>query len=286
MACNIRPDKEVEKAFWKEAKVLLSKGVEPEDVITQLAKCHGLGTDAVGAVLQSKKLFQLTNEAWAQQAKLSDLRSLAKRAATNADTPAWAKALSYPYEATRKTLTWGHGGVIPFTHARNSAMIPGETGIFRDTVQRAWSYMGKEGGSARWKADMSNLVAEYRTNPVSKLALRSGLDIKLQTQPVGMGMSRWTRQSFDALKPMRLELFKKYYKQLNIAGEADPFAAAQDLSKRINAATGTVNTPPVVSKIAGKTMFAPKLRFAKYADAWRDPERLHGRAAIATDQGQ
>jgi len=54
-----------------------------------------------------------------------------------------------------------------------------------------------------------------------------------------MGMSRWTRQSFDALKTMRLELFKKYRAQL----PDKSFEAAQDLAKRINHATGTVATP-------------------------------------------
>lgn len=82
-------------------------------------------------------------------------------------------------------------------------------------------------------------------------------------------MSRWTRQSFDALKTMRLELAKKYWNQLDPADRT--FEGAQDLAKRLNHATGVVNTPPVVSKIAGATMFAPKLRFAKYASVFSDP---------------
>jgi hypothetical protein len=263
--CVVKRDPEVEKAFWNEAKARLAAGVEPEDVIKQIAQQHGIGTDAVGAVLQSKKLFSLTNEAWAKQAKLSDLRSSAKRAAKGADDNAFLKALKFPYEATRKTLTIGHGGVIPFTHARNSLFIPGEARIFGDTVGRAYSYATPNAGSARWRADMATL----RSNPKFNFWSRAGLDIKLQSKPVGLGMSRWTRQSFDALKPMRLELAEKYWKQLDPADRS--FEGAQDLSKRINHATGTVNTPPVVSKIAGATMFAPKLRFAKYASSFVDP---------------
>lgn len=265
MACNVPRDPEIEKAFWNEAKVRLAAGVEPEEVIRQIAKEHGIGTDAVGSVLQSKQLFQLTNEAWAKQAKLSELRSSAKRQALGADDPKWLKALKFPYEGTRKLLTIGHGGVIPFTHARNSLFIPGEAKIFGNAVKNAYSYMTKEGGSARWRSDMAKL----RTDPSFNFASRVGLDIKLHSKPVGMGMSRWTRQSFDALKPMRLELFKKYWDQLSPGDKT--FEGAQDLAKRINHATGTVNTPPVVSKIAGATMFAPKLRFAKYASALSDP---------------
>ena len=78
-------------------------------------------------------------------------------------------------------------------------------------------------------------------------------------------MSRWTRQSFDALKPMRLELFKKYWNQLDPADRS--FETAQDLAKKLNHATGTVNAPPIVSKILSPLSFAPKLRLAKYANA-------------------
>src|SRR6266404_3004049 len=98
MACVVNRDPEVEKAFWNEAKARLAAGAEPEEVIKQIAAKHGLGTDAVGSVLNNRQMFQLTNEAWAKQAKLSDLRSAAKRAANNADNPPWLKAITFPYE--------------------------------------------------------------------------------------------------------------------------------------------------------------------------------------------
>lgn len=268
MACVTRRDPEVEKAFWNEAKKHLAAGLEPEEVISQIARQHGIGTDAVGSILANKGgLFQLTNEAWAKQAKVHELRSAAKTEVRSANDPPWLKAFKKynPYELTRKSLTIGHGGVIPFTHARSSLFIPGEAKIFSETVRNAYSYLTPNKGSARWRADM----AVMRSDPKFNFAARAGLDIKLQSKPVGMGMSRWTRQSFDALKPMRLKLFKKYWDQIDPADRT--FEKAQDLAKRINHATGTVNTPPVVSKIAGKTMFAPKLRFAKYASGISDP---------------
>jgi hypothetical protein len=266
MACVVTRDAEVEKAFWNEAKSRLAAGIEPEDVIRQIAKEHGIGTDAVGGILANKGgLFQLTNEAWAKQAKLSELKSAAKSAARSADRSKLGQIAKFPYEATRKSLTLGHGGVIPFTHARNSLFVPGEARIFSETVRDAYSYLTPNTGSARWRADMAKLRTDSKFNFWSRV----GLDIKLQSQPVGMGMSRWTRQSFDALKPMRLKLAKKYWQQIDPADRT--FEGAQDLAKRINHATGTVNTPPAVSKIAGATMFAPKLRFAKYATAISDP---------------
>lgn len=264
MPCQVPRDPEVEKAFWNEAKGMLASPMAvPEEVIAQIAKKHGIGADAVGAILSNRKMFQLTNETWAKQAKLANLRTAAKAAASSADDPKWLQAVKKynPYEFTRKVLTIGHGGVIPFTHARTSMFVPGEQGIFGRAVARAYSYITKDGGSARWRRDM----AVMRADPRFKFWDRNGLDIKLQSQPVGMGMSRWTRQSFDALKPMRLELAEKYWKQLDPADRTAEMA--QDLAKRINHATGTVSSPPIVNKIAGKTMFAPKLRFAKYASA-------------------
>lgn len=266
MACVIKNDPEVEKAFWNEAKGHLAAGVEPEDVIRQIAQKHGLGTDAVGGILSNRTgLFQLTNEAWAAQAKLSDLRTAAKQAVNNADRSPVAKILLWPYEATRRSLTMGHGGVIPFTHARNSLYIPGEARLFGRAVKDAYSYVTPNAGSARWRADMAAL----RSDPKFNFWSRAGLEIKLQSRPVGMGMSRWTNQSFDALKTLRLKLAKKYWDQLDPADRT--LEQAQDLAKRINHATGTVKSPPIVNKIAGATMFAPKLRFAKYASALVDP---------------
>jgi hypothetical protein len=266
MACVIKKDSEVEKAFWNESKARLRAGIEPEDVIRDIAKQHGLGTDAVGAILSNRGgLFQLTNEAWAAQAKLSELRSAAKRAIQSADRSPITKMLMWPYEATRRSLTVGHGGVIPFTHARSSLYTPGEARIFTQAVRDAYSYVTPNTGSARWRADMATL----RSDPKFNFWSRAGLEIKLQSRPVGMGMSRWTNQSFDALKPMRLKLAKKYWEQLDPADRT--LEQAQDLAKRINHATGTVKSPPIVNKIAGATMFAPKLRFAKYASGIADP---------------
>lgn len=260
MACELKRDPEIEKAFWNEAKGHLARGMEPEDVIGHISKQHGIGTDAVGSILaQNRQLFQLTNEAWAKQAKLSELRSEAKRTIQSADKSALSRVIKFPYEAPRQLLTIGHGGVIPFTHARTSLFVPGEAKIFLETVRDAYSYLTPNTGSARWRADMTRL----RSDPGFKFWTRVGLEIKVQTKPVGMGMSRWTRQSFDAVKTMRLKLAKKYWSQLDPADRS--FEMAKDLAKRINHATGTISSPPIVNKLAGATMFAPKLRFSKYA---------------------
>jgi len=93
-----------------------------------------------------------------EAAKLSELRGSAKRAALGADDSPWLKALKFPYEGTRKLLTIGHGGVIPFTHARSSLAVPGEMKIFGKAVGDAYSYMTPNAGSARWRADMAKLA--------------------------------------------------------------------------------------------------------------------------------
>lgn len=264
--CFTKTNPAVSKAFWNEAKRHLAKGLEPEEVIRAIAKDYNLGTDQVGSVLaEDRNLFPLTTKAWAKQAKVSELKFFAKRTIKELDTPGVLKAFRRAYEIPRQLLTIGHGGVIPFTHARSSLFIPGEAMIFNRTVWRAYSYMTPNTGAARWRADMAKL----RSDSTYNFWRRHGLEINLQSQPIGMGMSRWTRHSFDALKTMRLELAKKYWKQLDATDRSGPMA--KEIAKKINHATGSVDLAPALSKIAGQTMFAPKLRFAKYASGISDP---------------
>lgn len=175
-------------------------------------------------------------------------------------------ALGKVWEAPRKFITIGHGGVIPFTHSRTSMLTPGEGKIFWKAVQRAYSYApGKRAagllgeGTPRWSRDMAAL----RSDPLYGLAEKSGLEVKRGTKPIGMGMGRWTEQSFDALKGMRFDLFKKYYRDM--PKDMQTPETAKSLATAINHATGTAHTPTIVNQYAGPVMFAPKLRWAKYA---------------------
>ena len=189
-----------------------------------------------------------------------------KLAEGDPDALGWLKkTLVGGYNLPMKILTVGHGGVIPFTHGRNSIFVPGEGKIFVKAAARAYSYFRKEGGTIRHAKDMADL----RADPLYDFAVKSGLPIKVGTQPVGMGMNRWTTASFDALKPMRLELFKKYWRETPSELKTPEYAKV--IAHNIAHSTGDVNVPPGVAKVTRPTMFAPKLRFAKYASAFVDP---------------
>lgn len=175
------------------------------------------------------------------------------------------KIASSAYEFNRKIITLGHGGVIPFTHAKTSLYTPGESKIFARTVGRAYSYLPKESGSNRHAIDMAAL----RSDPDYDFWKQNGLAINIKTEPVGMGTNRWTNQSFDALKTMRLDLAKKYWSSLT--PDMRTPEAAKTLTKVINHATGEVNAPAALAKITKPLMFAPKLRIAKYLSALADP---------------
>src|SRR6266576_6522649 len=105
MACQVPDDSEVQKAFWNEAEALRKTFLGPEEVIKAIADKHGLGLDQVGAILSSKKMFMLTNEAWRGQAKLAELRASAKRWASSRDVPMIARVARGIYELPRKSLT-------------------------------------------------------------------------------------------------------------------------------------------------------------------------------------
>lgn len=240
------------------------------DLANTIQKAKSKLTDEQGNPINrrsEKERSKATPEELAYGRAVNDLDSYTTSLKMRNGDPMALRALKGLYEIPRKILTVGHGGVIPFTHARTSALVPGEGKIFADTVKRAYSYLPKKGGTERLTRDM----ASVRSDPLYDYAVKNGLAIKISTRPVGMGMSRWTNASFDALKGMRLDLFKRAWRQTPEGMRTKEYA--QILAKNINHATGEAATPPVVSNIAKWAMFAPKLRFAKYASAFSDPAK-------------
>lgn len=260
-------DPEVAKAFWNEAKTGLANGLSPEDVISQMSEKSGLQHETIARILtQNKHLRSLTTEAWAHQAAITRLRSNARSIIRDSDRSSLGKMFSKVWESPRALLTIGHGGVIPFTHMKDSLYAIGEQKIFTDAVKRAYSYATKTGGDARWRADMAALKSQRLYN----FADRAGLNVRVETQPHGIGKNWWTKKSFDALKPARLEIFSKYWDA--VPREAKSLDLAKAIALDVNHATGTIKPiSPTASKVTSALMFAPQLRFAKYMTAFVDP---------------
>lgn len=261
---------ENEKKFLKDlAAQKLGVGVSMDEVqkINELtdavreAKAKVFDKDGNPLVPRDKNDYTVSEDELAYDNAVQDADSYVTGLKMASSTPGLLRRIVRGiYEMPRRVITIGHGGVIPFTHARTSLFTPGEARIFGDTAVQAYSYMRDESGTAKWKRDMAAL----RMNPNFDFAYKvGGLDVGSHSHPVGMGMNRWTTQSFDALKTMRMKLFNKYWERLSPATQTPEMA--KHIATLVNHATGTVQTTPTIAKLAGIGMFAPKLRFAKYA---------------------
>lgn len=233
-----------------------------------MAQKSGLQEATVAHVLTAdKRLKAITNDMWLKRAKYGEISRSAQDLVDLADTPKWAQAGGKLWDLTRQSATLYHGGVFPFTHERNLVFAgPKEAGIFLRTVKRAYSYASPNVGKARWSEDMARL----QLDPDYSHAVRMGLDIKPGSEPIGIlskGAKGWGRRGFDALKPGRLELWKSWADSL--PDDMKTEESGRLLAREANYATGAVQLPGSFSKMAGKTMFAPKLWFARRMEAFQ-----------------
>lgn len=266
----------VAKAFWNEAKAHFDTGKDFEGTVKSMAEKSGLQEATVARILTAdKRLKAITRDMWLKRAKYREITQGAQRLVEQADTPAWAKNATAVWDLTRRAATIGHGGVFPFTHARNLLFRgEAEAKIFKDAVKDAYSYLdfpkklgGKGGGTAKWSEDMANmqLDPEYRT------ALQMGVDIHPSSEPVGIlaaGVKGWGRRGFDALKPARLKLWKEWSSKL--PDDMRDEASGRMLAREINYATGSIGkTSNQFARVTTPVMFAPKLWFAKRMEAYQ-----------------
>jgi hypothetical protein len=263
---------EVTKALWKEAVARLEAGQEYGDIINDLAKQTNLSPYMVSrAITQPKAIRNITERMWASHIKKNELLKTARMIINDSDKSSLRKLGRRAWDSLRQAAVFGHGGVFPFTHMRDSLFLKGERDIFFDTVKRAYAYASKERGAGRWKNDMDAL--QRRSSYAD--AARYGLDIKVDAEPTGIltqalkGKSNWGRRSFDSLKTARLDLWDRVTESLG--KEANPDVLRQ-IAKDINHATGSITyRDPRLQSAAGNVMFAPSLYFARRFAAISDP---------------
>ncbi len=216
---------------------------------------------------------------WLKQARYREISQAAEQLVEHAGTPAWARTAGQAWDLSRRSATFGHGGVFPFTHARNLLFSgkPAEMKIFAGMVKDAYSYMTPNVGKARWSEDM----AKMQLDPAYKEAVRMGVEAKPSAEPVGIlvgGVKGWGRRGFDALKPGRVELFKLWKDQLpdNVRDEE----SGRQLAADVNKATGAVKLGATATRVLPKISFAPKLWLAKRMEAFAPLARLAKEASM------
>lgn len=259
----------VAKAFWNQAKAHFDAGRDFDATIKAMSKESGLQEGTIAHVLTAdKRLKAITNEMWTKRARYSDIKRGAEILVDQADTAGWAKGARQAWDAARKLAVIGHGGVFPFTHARNLLFSgdPVQMKIFGQAVKDAYSYATPNVGRARWAEDMAKLQLE----PDYATWARMGLEIKPSAAPVGIlsrGAKGWGMRGWDALKPARLRLARHLAEKLPEDMRTEE--SGRLLAKEVNISTGAVDLGPKASRIAGKLMFAPKLWFAKRMEAFQ-----------------
>jgi hypothetical protein len=261
----------VAKSFWNESKRLRDAGKDWNGIVTDLSERSGLQEATVARVLSSdKRLKAITNDMWLKRAKYAEIQKAARDMVNQADTPAFSKAAGQVWDATRRSLTIGHGGIFPFSHMRNMlfASRP-EAKIFAQAVKDAYSYATPNTGKARWARDMDALVRM----PGYDEAIRYGVEAKPESEPVGIlasGAKGWGKRGYDSLKPARIKLWNAWKDQLPADMRMDE-VTARELARRVNYATGALSKGMLgeFSAVASKGLFAPKLWFAKRLEAFQ-----------------
>jgi hypothetical protein len=274
----------VAKAFWNEIKGHYNAGKDFQGAVKAMAQKSGLQEATVARVITSdRRLKSITNDMWLKRAKYSEISKAAHMLVDQADTPKWAQRAGSAWDSTRRIATIGHGGVFPFTHARNLLFSgdPAQMKIFGQSVRDAYSYMTPNTGKARWVEDMAKLQLE----PDYVSWRRMGLDIAPGSEPVGIlakGAKGWSRRGFDALKPARLKLARLLSE--NLPDDLRTEESGKMLAREINYATGSIDLGAKASRIAGRAMFAPKLWFAKRMEAFQPLRYLVNAGKMTADQ--
>lgn len=255
----------VAKAFYKEAQAHYDNGLDFQETLDKMHERSGLKKVTIAKILSANRsASKLSNEMWNQQANYRQIKTAAQIMVNEAGTPNWVKNANTIWDLSRRSATAFHGGVLPFTHARNLALQrPAEQKIWAGMVARAYKYMSPNKGRARWERDMEHMMAtdEYQE------AVRYGVEARPGDMPVGIlaNLSKgWGIRGFDALKPGRVELFHLWKNELGITDEG----ALKMLAKEVNYATGGIKLGKTATEVLPYFSFAPKLWLAKRMEAY------------------
>lgn len=287
------------KSFYNEAKAWYDKGLDFDQTIDKMHETSGLRKTTISKILASNRTARnISNAMWAKQAKYRSIKTAARIMAEQADTPTWAKAAGDLWDLSRRSATAFHGGVLPFSHARNLALgSPAEMAVWGRMVKNAYKFatpseigiggfkipFGK--GEARW----AKAWHDIQQTPEWEEAVRYGVEARPGDRPVGILANiaqGWGIRAFDALKMGRVELFhllkdyaegkRNYFVPPKIAeafGVKQKFReldeeALKMLAKQVNIATGAMHMSPNVARSLGTFSFAPKVWIARRMEAY------------------
>lgn len=274
------------KAVWEHAKKVMEGGqTDFHDVVHQVSMDTGLSTDQVNrAIAQPKGAKAITDKMYTALYKRNQVVQQAKIWVKSADQSwqkkFWNKAIRIPSAIT----TALHGSVAPITHAGGDLSRPSNWKSYFNFMLKSYQYSFggiTDAGKAAYEKDMAALVRD----PVYPMAKRAGLKVDptdlsgddySKYQGIFGRLAKMGERGFNAMKPYRLEQFKKMYDHLS-----DQEKANSDVLKTIaniaNLSSGTtsVNT----GKYTDVAFFAPKLVTSQYQRIFSEPWKALSAAA-------
>lgn len=293
----INPD--VVKSFYNEAKAWYDHGLDFDQTIEKMHETSGLRSSTIAKILSANRTARkISTNMWYKQAQYRSIKTAARIMAENADTPVWIKGASDLWDLSRRSATAFHGGVLPFSHARNLALgTPAEQAVWGRMVKNAYKFAtpGEIGmgrfkipfgkGEARWAKAWSDI---QKTDKY-KEAVRYGVEAKPGDRPIGILANvaqGWGIRAFDALKMGRVELFhllkdyaegrRNYFVPPKLAEaiglkrnikELDE-ESLKMLAREVNIATGAMHMNPKLAQPLGAISFAPKVWLTRRLEAY------------------
>jgi hypothetical protein len=255
-------------------------------------RTRGLRKQTISGILAADKTAaRMTDEMWYRQAKYREIKSAAEHMVLNANIPGWVTKAEEAWNLSRAIATLYHGGVIPFSHARNLAPPFSkwqEGKIWLGMVKDAYRYAPApfrlpsretmedilkgdfrgamktaSKGEAAWAKDMERMVGTDDWID----AVRHGVEAHPADKPVGILSNiakGWGIRSFDALKIGRVKLFQLRKAQLK---EFDD-QSLRMLGNEVNMSTGTMKMSEQTGRTLAAVSFAPKVWVTRRMEAF------------------
>lgn len=271
---------EESKAIWERVKEIIKDGeTDFHNVINQVGMDTGLTNEQVRrAISQPKGAKVVTDKMYAEMYRRNQVLQSAKIWVKSADLSAnrkfWSKVIKVP----SAIVTALHGSVAPITHVGGDLYRPSNWGSYFKFMLDSYkfSFGGiTEAGKARYEKAMSDLVRD----PMYMMAKKAGLRIDptdfhsddySNYQSVFGRLAKMGERGFNAMKPYRLEQFKKIYNGLSDQAKANP-EVVKAAAHIVNLQSGTteVKIPPGTDLV----MFAPKLVVSQYQRIFTEPAK-------------
>lgn len=259
------------KDIWEYAKKeYLDKGRSYADMIKGVGVDLGLTPEQVQhAITQPRGANIISEEMYRAQRERTLAQQKAKQWVKNQTTPKWLQIVGKIPDAFTAVKTTGHGTVGMFTHAGLNVFHPSRWKIWGKAFGEQFKYLKSaayhERAMEALKAD-PDFVKWKRAG----LAIEPGddHDDKDYAGRLSTKIGAWGSRGFDALKPFRLNLAKKWYDNLPESQKADP-ETIKMIAELANHSTGSSNVK--LPDAANVALFAPQLEASRWARLIGDP---------------